>query len=36
MTLALLDRRLVLCVHIVSGVSQPPRLSIAIGRFPVC
>ena len=34
--LVLLGRRLVLYVHIVSGVSRPPRLSIAIGRYPVC
>ena len=36
MTLVWLGRRSVLCVSIVSGVSRPPRLSIAIGRYPAC
>ena len=35
MTLARLDRRSVLCVHIISGVSRPLLLSIAIVRSPV-
>ena len=36
MTLALLGRRSVLCMHIVSGVSRPSRLSIAVGRSLAC